>query len=162
MHTIRDARPDETGLLGLLWHDAWHESHASCVPAELTRLRSLESFQSRIARMLADTRVACAGVDPVGLRTLKDDELHQFGVRADARGSGAAAALLADGETGLRRAGVRTAWLACAVGNERAAAFYRKHGWHVARTEIEQVETGAGESHFPLRVWRFEKRLDEH
>ncbi|PJK28677.1 GNAT family N-acetyltransferase [Minwuia thermotolerans] len=161
MHAIRDARPDEAGLLGLLWHDAWHESHAPCVPPPLTRLRSLESFQSRIARMLANTRVACAGAEPVGFRTLKDDELHQIFVRADARGTGAAAALLADGETGLRRAGVRTAWLACAVGNDWAARFYEKHGWHVARTEIEQVETGAGESSFPLRVRRYEKRLDE-
>lgn len=54
----------------------------------------------------------------------------------------AAAALIGDAEARLAERGVETAWLACAIGNHRAARFYEK---------------SAGI--FPLEVWRYEKRL---
>jgi ribosomal protein S18 acetylase RimI-like enzyme len=39
-----------------------------------------------------------------------------------------AAALIADAEAMLAEHGVEMAWLACAVGNNRAARFYEKSG----------------------------------
>lgn len=160
MHQLRDALPDEAPVLGRIWHDAWHDGHAAHVPVSLTRLRTLDNFQARIGRMLDSTRVAIAAGSAVGFCTIKDDELYQIFVDAPARGSGAAAALLADGEARLKAAGVRTAWLACAVGNARAAAFYRKQGWTLTRTEFEDVVTSAGP--FALRIWRFEKHLSKN
>jgi ribosomal protein S18 acetylase RimI-like enzyme len=88
---------------------------------------------------------------------LKGDELYQLYVAAQSRGSGVAAALIDDAEAELAKAGVRTAWLACAIGNDRAARFYEKRGWHRTGTMINQLETTAGI--YPLEVWRYEKAL---
>jgi hypothetical protein len=64
---------------------------------------------------------------------------------------------MADAEARLVQAGVETAWLACAIGNARAARFYEKSGWTMAR--IENVPTETAEGLFPLEVWRYEKRV---
>jgi len=65
--------------------------------------------------------------------------------------------LIADAEARLAARGVETAWLACAIGNERAAKFYEKRGWRRAGTMVNHAETSAGP--FPLEVWRYEKSL---
>jgi hypothetical protein len=52
---------------------------------------------------------------------------------------------------------METAWLGCAIGNERAARFYEKCGWHRARTMVSDLETTSGI--LRLEVWRYEKRL---
>ena len=78
-------------------------------------------------------------------------------VEASARGSGVAARLIADGEARLAAAGVETAWLACAIGNDRAARFYEKRGWQRVGTMNNDVETSSGT--FALDVWRYEKSL---
>ena len=88
---------------------------------------------------------------------VKDDELYQLFVSPQVRGSGVAASLIADAEERLAQSGVATAWLACAIGNERAARFYEKSGWHRVGTMVDPLETSIGK--FPLEVWRFEKRL---
>jgi len=65
--------------------------------------------------------------------------------------------LMADGEARLSENGVATAWLACAIGNERAARFYEKSGCQRIGTMINQFKTSQG--NFPLEVWRYEKSL---
>ena len=65
--------------------------------------------------------------------------------------------LLSDAEERLRRNGARTAWLACAIGNTRAARFYEKNGWQLRGEEIVPLETLDGP--FRLNVWRYEKDL---
>jgi RimJ/RimL family protein N-acetyltransferase len=57
----------------------------------------------------------------------------------------------------LAAAGVGTAWLACAIGNARAARFYEKCGWRRVGTMINHAETSNGT--FLLEVWRYEKAL---
>lgn len=88
---------------------------------------------------------------------LKASELYQFHVASNARGSGVAAALMADAETRLGASGVHAAWLACAVGNDRAAKFYEKCGWLRTGTVTDDVEVPGGT--FALEVWRYEKSL---
>ena len=88
---------------------------------------------------------------------LKDDELYQLFVAPEARGGGVAATLMDDGEARLAARGHVTAWLACAIGNERAARFYRKRGWIYVGPFVSRLETSAGP--FDLKVWRYEKRL---
>jgi GNAT superfamily N-acetyltransferase len=73
------------------------------------------------------------------------------------RGSGVAAALIADAEARLSENGVEIARLPCAIGTERAAKFSEKCGWHRAGTMINHLETWRG--NFPLEVWRYEKSL---
>jgi ribosomal protein S18 acetylase RimI-like enzyme len=88
---------------------------------------------------------------------MKNDELFQLYVSAEARGSGVAAALIADAEKRLAEKGTEVAWLACAIGNHRAARFYEKSGWARVGVMIDEAETSVGA--FPLEVWRYEKRL---
>ena len=154
---VRPADPREINHLAQLWFDGWHEAHAQIVPIELTRLRTLESFRDRLQAALPQIRVVGPFRSPLGFSVLKGDELYQLFVSAPARGSGAAHALIADAEARLLASGVETAWLACAIGNERAARFYEKCGWRRVGTMVNQAETLGGT--FPLEVWRYEKSL---
>jgi len=92
-----------------------------------------------------------------GFAMLKGDELYQLYVSAESRGRGVAVALIDDAEARLAERGVAVAWLACAIGNCRAARFYEKRGWRCAGTIVNQLETTNGT--FPLEVWRYEKEL---
>lgn len=154
---VRSAEEHELDNLAKVWHDSWNDAHAQLVPAELARLRTIENFRERLKADLPRVRVAGPPGAPVGLCMIKGDELYQLFVAAHARGSGVAAALIADGEGQLAQAGVETAWLACAVGNDRAARFYEKCGWRRVGTMINRAETP--ERVFDLEVWRYEKRV---
>jgi ribosomal protein S18 acetylase RimI-like enzyme len=153
----RAADEREIDHLARVWFDAWHESHPPIVPPALTRLRTLESFRDRLQAALPDIRVVGPFGAPQGFSILKGDELYQLFVSAEARGTGVARALIADAEVRLAANGVETAWLACAIGNERAARFYEKCGWRRVGTMVNEAETLEGT--FPLEVWRYEKPL---
>jgi ribosomal protein S18 acetylase RimI-like enzyme len=157
MINIRAAEQTEVDQLAQVWFDAWRDAHAQIVPAELARLRTLENFRERMQKELPNIRVAGSPGEPVGFCLVKDDELYQLFVAARARGTGVAAALMADGEALLAESGVETAWLACAIGNERAARFYEKCGWRRTGTMTNEAETSEGT--FLLQVWRYEKTL---
>jgi GNAT superfamily N-acetyltransferase len=154
---IRDAKPSEIGHLAKIWFDGWQDAHARIVPAELARLRTLQSFEERLRAAPTGVRVAGAVGAPVGFYFLKGAELYQFYVSSGARGSGVAAVLMADAEARLDESGVPTAWLTCAIGNDRAARFYEKCGWFRVGTVTEDVEVPDGT--FALEVWRYEKSL---
>jgi ribosomal protein S18 acetylase RimI-like enzyme len=154
---VRAAEAVEIDQLAKVWYDGWHDAHAQIVPAELARLRSLESFRHRLQAALPNIRVVGPSGSPVGFCIVRGTELYQLFVSAQSRGSGIAAALIADAETRLAESGVETAWLACAIGNERAARFYEKCGWHRVGIMVNHAETAGGT--FPLEVWRYEKSL---
>jgi ribosomal protein S18 acetylase RimI-like enzyme len=154
---IRDAKEFEVDALAKIWYDGWNDAHAQIVPAELKRIRTLESFTERMRAALPAVRVAGPTGSPVGFHMLKDDELYQLYVSAQSRGSGAASALIADAEAQLAAAGFETAWLACAIGNDRAARFYEKSGWRRVGNMINPLETPDGV--LDLEVWRYEKRV---
>ncbi len=155
---IRNAQGSEIDALARLWYDSWRYGHAAVVPEELKRIRTPENFRRRMAEMISSVRVAGPVGSPLGFYANKGDELNQLFVSADARGKGVAAALIADAERDLVARGVETAWLACAIGNERAAGFYEKHGWRRARTYVSELPTDNGV--IQLEVWRYEKTLD--
>ena len=154
---VRSADAAEIDHLALLWHDGWHEALAPLAPPELTRLRTLESFRERLEAALTNTWVVGPPGAPVGFCVLRGEELYQLFVSPEARGSGVAAALIADAEARLGARGVERAWLACSIGNDRAARFYAKAGWRLAGTIIDQAETSSGP--LPVKAWRYEKRL---
>lgn len=154
---IRAADESEIDHLAGLWYNGWQDAHARILPAELAQHRTLDSFRERLHADLSDVRVAGPFGEPAGLCLVKDDELNQLYVDRAARGTGLAARLLADGEDRMRASGVKTAWLACAIGNVRAARFYEKHGWHRVGNVMIHLEIPGGL--FPLEVWRYEKHL---
>jgi len=154
---VRAAEDAEIDRLATIWHEGWHQAHAQILPAELTRLRTLENFRERLQTALPNVRVVGPLGEAVGFCIVKGDELYQLYVSVQARGSGAAAALIADAEARLAEADVETAWLACAIGNERAARFYEKSGWRRAGTVVYHPD--AAHETLALEVWRYEKRL---
>jgi GNAT superfamily N-acetyltransferase len=154
---VRAAEEADLGPLAMLWHAGWQDAHAGLVPAELARLRTLDSFRDRLRAALSSVRVVGAAGAQVGFSMVKGDELYQIYVAGKARGAGVAAGLLADAEARLADSGVETAWLACVIGNARAARFYEKSGWRRVSTTTIDVETSVGP--YPLEVWRYEKAL---
>jgi ribosomal protein S18 acetylase RimI-like enzyme len=102
-------------------------------------------------------RVAGPPEEPAGFCIVKDDELYQLYVSRRSRGAGIAAALVRDAEALLAERGVEKAWLACAIGNDRAARFYENSGWRRVGNMISVLETAEGP--FSLEVWRYEKIL---
>lgn len=155
--SVRDAEPADLEPLAQLWWSGWRDGHADILPSALARHRTLDSFRARMEQALPDVRVIGPAGAPVAFHLIKGDELNQFYVAAVARGSGVAAELVADAEAIFRARGVDPAWLACAIGNDRAARFYEKAGWR--RTGVENVPTQTAEGPFPLEVWRYERRF---
>lgn len=156
MH-VRAAEAGELDALARLWLEAWQDAHAHLLPVELARHRTFESFRERLAEDLTQVRTLGPLGAPSGFCMIHEEELYQLFVAADARGSGVAAMLLADGEARLAASGVKTAWLACAIGNERAARFYEKNGWQ--RRGVATVPVVTADGPFELNVWRYEKEV---
>jgi GNAT superfamily N-acetyltransferase len=154
---VRAAAPDELDALTTVWYDAWRDAHAEILPNGLVKLRTWESFRARLQKHIPKVRVIGAIGLPLGFSIVLGNELYQLFVAASARGTGVAAALIADAEDRIASTGAKTAWLACAIGNDRAARFYEKSGWRRTGTMTSQLETLEGK--FPLEVWRYEKQL---
>ena len=154
---VRDPLRSEIEPLAQLWLAGWRDAHLEIVPPELEKHRDINNLRQRMTDGLANVRVVGPEGDPLGFYMLKDDELYQFYVSARARGTGVAATLMADAERELASRGLETAWLGCAVDNNRAARFYEKTGWTRVRTETSVLRTPEGE--IPVDVWRYEKRV---
>lgn len=155
--TIRPATLADVPAMTRIWHDGWQDGHAALVPAELAAVRTMERFGQRLEEGLADVLVATQDEKVAGLVMLLDDELYQFYVDGVARGTGLAAQLMKAAEAELARRGQREVFLYCAVGNERAARFYDKCGWH--RAASEDIEAADGGVSVMVPVWRYEKRV---
>ncbi|MDJ0821952.1 MAG: GNAT family N-acetyltransferase [Paracoccaceae bacterium] len=156
-HRLDTASPQLVPQIVAIWHAGWHATHAALVPEELTRRRTPEEFLQRAKANLADTRVAVLGGDVMGFCMVRRDELYQMYVANLARGTGVAQTLIADAEGRMLENGHHTAWLDCAIGNDRAVRFYEKTGWQNKGRRTTQLDTSTGP--FALEVLRFEKPL---
>ena len=158
MHfTMEIPTREQAGQICSIWEAGWHEAHADIVPSDLRDLRTTGSFFDRTLENLANTRIATEGCKVLGFCMIKENELYQMYVSRFARGSGVAQALMLDAESRISAAGHPAAWLACAIGNERARHFYEKSGWINAGRKVVNLDTLDGT--FALEVWRFEKRF---
>lgn len=54
---VRVAEGEEIDRLAKIWYDGWQDAHAHIVPAQLARVRTLESFRDRLQAALASVRV---------------------------------------------------------------------------------------------------------
>ena len=103
--TIRTADAADLDRLATIWHDGWRDGHLAIVPEELARVRTLENFRERLEAGLADVRVIVRDGVAAGFYMLKGDELYQFYVAAESRGSGIAGELMADAEATMAARG---------------------------------------------------------
>jgi ribosomal protein S18 acetylase RimI-like enzyme len=155
--TLRDLEPTDLPVMARVWYDGWHEAHAAIVPPALTAMRTLEDFERRLASRMDRVRVAQTAGVVLGFAIVEEDELYQLFVGTEGRGKGVAQRLTEDALSRVRSSGYTGAWLACSIGNTRAAAFYEKTGWALKGEETIAVETS--QAPFDLVVWRYEKLL---
>ncbi|HEY4344979.1 MAG TPA: GNAT family N-acetyltransferase [Parvibaculum sp.] len=154
--TLRPASAGDIPALARVWHDGWHESHAALDPDVATR-RPIRFFDERIATALPNCVAACDGGRVVGFASWEDDGIGQVFVLPAWHGRGVAPLVLAAAEEALRAQGHKRIWLQCRKGNNRARAFYEKHGWEVAG-EVDH-SLGHMEGRVPVVVWRLEKTI---
>ena len=128
---------------------SFRPSSPDCAHSRIFETGSAPASPRFVSSVLPALRWASAGS--------RATSYYQLWVSALARGSGAAVALIDDAEHRLSAGGVDTAWLGCAIGNERAARFYEKRGWQRTGIVMDPVETSEGP--FPLNVWRYDKAL---
>lgn len=155
--SVRIAQAGDLAPLARLWWQGWRDAHLTLVPKALVARRTLDSFIDRMALALPHVRTLGPVGAPLGFHLIKDDELNQLYVDEEYRGAGIATMLAVDAEARLLEAGVTTPWLACPIGNARAARFCQKVGWTLARTQTIPTEIPGG--WYPFRIWRYEKLL---
>ena len=129
---LRPAAPGDVDTIARIFHEGWHDAHVGHVPEGLTERRTAEAFHDRVAQRVAETpETTVVEVDGVvaGFLMVAGDEAEQVYVDRPFRGTGVAAALLAEAERQIAEAGHDVAWLAVVDGNSRARAFYAKQGW---------------------------------
>ena len=141
---VRKVDPSEHVALAGMWHAAWHEAHGQICPPKLVMLRNLADFQHRIAKIAPLSRVIGLVGAPEGFCAVRSNEIYQLFVAPCARGTGAAAALIADGEHRIRQTGHHAAFLDCHPGNLRALKFYERSGWQTDKIAPVQLETSQG------------------
>lgn len=145
--TIRQPTPDDAASLATLHIDVWRHAYRGLLEQELLdRLevgRSTERWRRSIDRQGGAStgnalRAAFVGDQPIGIAEVGDArdqdapcaiEVLSLNVAAQWHGKGVASALL---DSTL---GDRDAYLWVLRGNERAATFYRKHGFDFDGTE---------------------------
>ena len=94
---------------------------------------------------------------PLGMVAVRGDEINQMFTSPAARGTGLARILLSAGEAKIAAAGHKRAWLDVLIGNDRAAAFYRKCGWRLRGEQALKLDTKP--ELFEITLWVFEKDL---
>jgi GNAT superfamily N-acetyltransferase len=155
-YSIRKATTDDVGDVARIWHSGWNDGHLGHVPRELLPFRREEDFVSRVPDRLETMWVAESQGTVVGFVVVRVDEIEQLFVDRRARGTGVATVLLRTGESEIRKAGHRRAWLAVVAGNDRARAFYAREGWRDSGPFTYMAETEAGPFAVPSRRYEID------
>lgn len=158
---VRPARVQDADAVAHLRVETWHAAYRGLVPDEvLARLDAASEAVRRVERW-AQTHVdprtcdlvaevdgevvgwACAGPVPTdGPGDPADPalgRLHALYVHAEHWGTGTGHALIEAATVGLRSAGFARAELLVLEGNDRAARFYERHGWHEDGVTLEDT-----------------------
>ncbi|WP_227000610.1 GNAT family N-acetyltransferase [Protaetiibacter intestinalis] len=154
---IRPATPADAERVVDIWAPGWRDGHLGHVPEALLAHRTREAFVPRVAAAIPRTRVAEVDGVIAGFTMTAGDEVDQVYVDPAFRGTGVAAALLADAADAVRAAGHPVPWLAVASGNARARHFYEREGWTDAGEFAYAAEIGADAS-VPVSCHRMELR----
>ncbi len=157
MNTPRQIVSADMKPLARLWHESWHRAHDAYVPQALIDTRTMAEFAGRLPGLASATRVIGPEGDPLGLCTIKGNELNQLFIKKTAEGTGIAQTLLLDGEDRLAALGHQEVWLCVVPENERACRFYQRAGWTPDGYESVPLATATGT--FALDSLIFRKTL---
>lgn len=136
---FRPAQAGDHPAIASLWHIAWHEAHDLLMAPEIVAMRNLSTFVTRLDGLIDNALVAVTNDRITGFSAILANEIDQFYVDADSRGTGLAQELMAATETALAEKGVTDAVLQCAKGNIRAHRFYEKCGWFDSGVEDHEI-----------------------
>jgi len=140
-HTPCQPTPSDIPALAQLWYEGWQTAHADYVPASLTQIRTLDSFEKRLAADIDAIRMIKDQDTPLGFCMIKANEIYQIFVAPKAKGTGVAKAIMDDGLNRIQSAGYETATLDVIPENARAIAFYEKMGWKQGKIRTVMLET---------------------
>lgn len=156
---VRAAASTDVDALARIWLDGWMDAHGDLLPPDLVQSRTLGGFRLRLQERLDSTDVAVAENRQVGFVMVRNDEIDELYIDRRARGTGAAAPLMSHALDRIRRAGHQKAWLACAIGNHRAARFYERTGWSL--TGVATIRLMSAQGPMPVDAWRYEIALGD-
>ena len=161
---IRLAMPADAIAVARVHVRSWQAAYRDLMPADyLSGLRPEDRAQryefGRDDPGKPTTIIAVDAGAVVGLSTVaraRDIDVRGYGelcalyVDPDRFGEGIGLALMTEAYDALRTSGFRDAWLWVLSGNERAARFYRRHGWSADGTHRRAAVWGIeiGEIHF--------------
>jgi putative acetyltransferase len=157
MVSLRPGTDADAPVVADIWFAGWHPAHDGHVPDGLSERRTLAAFHERSPKRVADTTVAEVDGEVAGFIMVVGDEVEQIYVHPDHHGRGVATVLMAEAERQVAANGHDVAWLAVAIGNTRARAFYEKTGWTNAGDLPYEVEALGERFISPCR--RYEKRV---
>lgn len=157
-YALRTAVPADVERIAEVWYCGWLDAHVGRVPDALVVHRNPDDFPALVTSRVPLTTVAVDGDRVIGFVTVKGDEVEEIYVAAEARGGGAAVALLQHAEDAIA-ARFASAWLAVVAGNERARRFYERNGWSDGGAFDYAAEAGDGTVAVPCR--RYEKMLKD-
>ena len=118
--------------------------------AELMNPR-IDTLLARVAGALAGFAQLRAGHAPPSVATVAPVELLRFYIDKPWQGRGLARELMQAVERQARARGARALWLGVWERNQRAQAFYRKHGFRKVGTQVFVVGTDPQTDHVMLR-----------
>lgn len=154
--TIRHAEEADFPAIAHVWHASWHVSEGRLYPAA-AQGRDLAWFEVRANTNAGRMIVAEIQGEIVGFSGWEEDGIDQLFVVPEYIGFGVAQCLLSAAEDVLRSQGYQKVWLHCALGNDRARAFYEKQGWRVVHEFDVEMKTNTAP--VPARAWHLEKNL---
>lgn len=160
MLTIRSAQPKDHSAIVDIWQKGWHDAHASLVPEDILKFRTIECFWLWLGSSIDQFHVALDD-RVVGFVATNGSELTKLYVAVNARGTGTATALLSFAEAQMAHCGIQDAELFCTSGNARAQRFYNREGWTLSDTFSDKLwlpDYAIGE--FTVDTHRYKKHLN--
>ncbi|TQL75676.1 L-amino acid N-acyltransferase YncA [Stackebrandtia endophytica] len=154
---IRAGLPADVPAVAEIWNDGWRDGHLGHVSEGLVAVRTPESFVERAGSAVSDTTVVTVDGVIAGFAMIVADEVEQFYVAGDHRGTKVADTLLAEAERLVAAQDYHAAWLAVVPGNTRARRFYERNDWADRGRFVYCADTLSGK--IPVTAHRYTKQL---
>jgi len=154
---IRAGLSDDVPVVARIWSDGWRDGHLGHVSEGLVAVRTPESFTERTELAVRDTTVITVDGSVAGFTMVIADEVEQFYVAEEHRGTKVADTLLTEAERLVAAQRHHVAWLAVVPGNTRARRFYERNDWTDQGRFVYCADALSGR--IPVTAHRYTKQL---